>query len=162
MHFIELNLWRSLEILFIRCDTQIVSDISTEQYSHIGNEIFSREFSQPLKTSRVLYHFMKRNIFRLAYYLICNAFIIIRSYYQLSTIYKSLVKTQLADLYASLMTKSEFLGIGCFFVNYCIWIWINAPTIKKPSRIQKTLIITWIHLSLLVRNLYRLLRYLVV
>lgn len=112
MHFIELNLWRSLEILFIRRDTQIVSDIlSTEQYSHIGNEIFS---------SRVLYHFMKRNIFRLAYYLICNAFIIIRFYYQLSTIYKSLVKTQLADLYASLMTKSEILGIGCFFVNYCI------------------------------------------
>lgn len=121
MHFIELNLWRSLEILFIRRDTQIVSDIlSTEQYSHIGNEIFSSEFSQPLKTSIVLYHFMKRNIFRLAYYLICNAFIIIRSYYQLSTIYKSLVKTQLADLYASLMTKSEILGIGCFFVNYCI------------------------------------------
>lgn len=122
MHFIELNLWRSLEFLFIRCDTQIVSDIrvSNEQYSHIGNEIFSREFSQPLKTSRLLYHFMKRNIFRLAYYLICNAFIIIRSYYQLSTIYKSLVKTQLADLYASLMTKSEILGIGCFFVNYCI------------------------------------------
>lgn len=115
MHFIELNLWRSLEILFIRCDTQIVSDISTEQYSHIGNE----EFSQLLKTSRLRYHFMKRNIFRLAYYLICNAFIIIRSYYQLSTIYKSLVKTQ-ADLYASLMTKSEILGIGCFFVNYCI------------------------------------------
>lgn len=117
MHFIELNLWRSLEILFIRCDTQIVSDIlSTEQYSHIGNE----ECSQLLKTSRLRYHFIKRNIFRLAYYLICNAFIIIRSYYQLSTIYKSLVKTQLADLYASLMTKSEILGIGCFFVNYCI------------------------------------------
>lgn len=74
MHFIELNLWRSLEILFIRCDTQIVSDISTEQYSHIGNE----EFLQLLKTSRLRYHFMKRNIFRLAYYLICNAFIIIR------------------------------------------------------------------------------------
>lgn len=100
MHFIELNLWRSLEILFIRCDTQIVSDISTEQYSHIGNEIFSREFSQLLKTSRLRYHFMKRNIFRLAYYLICNAFILIRFYYQLSTIYKYLVKTQLADLYA--------------------------------------------------------------
>lgn len=91
MHFIELNLWRSLEILFIRCDTQIVSDISTEQYSHIGNEIFSREFSQLLKTNRLRYHFMKRNIFRLASYLICNAFIIIRFYYQLSTIYKSLV-----------------------------------------------------------------------
>lgn len=89
MHFIKLNLWRSLEILFIRRDTQIVSDISTEQYSDIGNEIFSREFSQLLKTSRLRYHFMKRNSFRLAYYLICNAFIIIRFYYQLSTIYKS-------------------------------------------------------------------------
>lgn len=122
MHFIELNLWRSLEILFIRCDTQIVSDISTEQYSHIGNEIFSREFSQLLKSNRLRYHFMKRNIFRLAYYLICNAFIIIRFYYQLSTIYKSLVKTQLADLYAFLMTKSEILGIGCFF---CELLYLN-------------------------------------
>lgn len=118
MHFIELNLWRSLEILFIRCDTQIVSDISTEQYSHIGNE----EFSQLLKTSRLRYHFMKRNIFRLAYYLICNAFIIIRFYYQLSTIYKYLVKTQLADLYAFLMTKSEILGIGCLF---CELLYLN-------------------------------------
>lgn len=123
MHFIELNLWRSLEILFIWRDTQIVSDIlSTEQYSHIGNEIFSREFSQLLKSNRLRYHFMKRNIFRLAYYLICNAFIIIRFYYQLSTIYKSLVKTQLADLYASLMTKSEILGIGCFF---CELLYLN-------------------------------------
>lgn len=60
---------------------------------------------------------MKRNIFRLAYYLICNAFTIIRSYYQLSTIYKSLVKTQLADLYASSIPSRKFWESDAF-----LWI----------------------------------------